>query len=178
MAAAESRYEDPIGSSPGGTRLAGKIALLVGAGQTPGLTVGNGRAAALLYAREGATVFCVDRDLDSAQETVAASRAEGGSATAFAADVTDEGDCAALVAGCADAHGRIDILHNNVGAGLAVGDAPVTEVAADAFDQVMAVNLRSMVATCQARASPALRAQRSGVILNLSSFAASYSNDP
>ncbi len=158
-------------------RLAGKIALLVGAGQTPGLTVGNGRAAALLYAREGATVFCVDRDLDSAQETVAAIRAEGGSATAFAADVTDEGACAALVAGCVDASmGEIDILHNNVGAGLALGDAPVTEVAADAFDQVMAVNLRSMVLTCK-HALPVLRAQRSGVILNLSSFAA-YSNYP
>ncbi|HVB04843.1 MAG TPA: SDR family NAD(P)-dependent oxidoreductase [Acidimicrobiales bacterium] len=176
MTAAVGPYDDPLGSAPGGSRLQGKVALLVGAGQTPGLSIGNGRAAAVLYAREGARLFCVDRDLDSASETAAAITAEGGEATAFRADVTREDEVAALVAGCVEHFGRIDILHNNVGAGLALGDAPVADVDSDAFDRVMAVNLRSMVITCK-HALPVLRAQRSGVILNISSFAA-YSNYP
>ena len=73
-------------------RLAGKVAIVVGAGQTPGETIGNGRATALLFAREGARVLAVDRDLDSAEETVAMIDAEGGEARAFEADVTSEAD--------------------------------------------------------------------------------------
>lgn len=176
MAPDEARYADPIATAPGAGRLEGKVALVVGAGQTPGLTVGNGRATSLLYAREGAKVFAVDRRLDSAEETVEMIRAEGGEATAFAADVTAESDVVAFVAACQAHYGRIDILHNNVGAGLALGDAPVTEVEVAAFDQVMAVNLRSMVLTCK-HTLPVMRAQRSGVIVNLSSFAA-YANYP
>ena len=176
MAPDEARYADPIATAPGAGRLEGKVALVVGAGQTPGLTVGNGRATSLLYAREGAKVFAVDRRLDSAEETVEMIRAEGGEATPFAADVTAESDVVAFVAACQAHYGRIDILHNNVGAGLALGDAPVTEVDVAAFDQVMAVNLRSMVLTCK-HTLPVMRAQRSGVIVNLSSFAA-YANYP
>lgn len=169
-------YDDPIGSTPGGTRLAGRTALVIGAGQTPGISIGNGRATSVLYAREGAALFLVDRDLASAEETAERIRAEGGEATAYAADVTDEGAVVAAVSAATERLGRIDILHNNVGAGLALGDAPVTEVTVDAFDTVMAVNLRSMVVTCK-HVLPLMRAQRSGVIVNLSSFAA-YSNYP
>ena len=78
-------------------RLAGKTAIVVGAGQTPGETVGNGRAIALLFAREGADVLCVDRVLERAQETVAMIEAEGGRAAAFAANIVRAEDCAAMV---------------------------------------------------------------------------------
>ncbi len=169
-------YLDPLGSAPGGSRLDGKIALVIGAGQTPGHAIGNGRAAAVLYAREGASVFCVDRDLQSAEDTVAAITNEGGDAAAFQADVTDESQIEAMVVGAIARYGRVDILHNNVGAGLAIGDAPVVDVDSDAFDRVMALNLRSMVITCK-HVLPLFRSQRSGVILNISSFAA-YSNYP
>jgi NAD(P)-dependent dehydrogenase (short-subunit alcohol dehydrogenase family) len=77
-------------------RLANKTAIIVGAGQTPGETIGNGRAMAILFAREGATVMCVDRRLDSAQETVAMIEAEGHKALAFEADITKPADCAAI----------------------------------------------------------------------------------
>ena len=84
--------EEPA-AAPGRGRLADKIAIVVGAGQTPGDTIGNGRATAILFAREGATVVAVDRDLASAQETVDRIRSEGGAAEAFEADATNERDC-------------------------------------------------------------------------------------
>ena len=79
-------------------RLAGKSAIVVGAGQTPGETIGNGRAIAMLFAREGADVLCVDRLIDRAQETVALIEAEGGRASAVAANITKATDCEAMVA--------------------------------------------------------------------------------
>src|SRR5450631_897502 len=96
-------------------RLEGKAGIVVGAGQTPGETIGNGRAAAVLFAREGAKVLGVDRDLVSAEETCAMIAREGGEASAFRADITVEADCAALVAEASARLGRLDILHNNVG---------------------------------------------------------------
>jgi NAD(P)-dependent dehydrogenase (short-subunit alcohol dehydrogenase family) len=72
-----------------GERLAGKVAIVVGAGQTPGDTIGNGRATAILFARQGARVVCVDRNIDSAAETVAQIEKEGGCAIAIAADATE-----------------------------------------------------------------------------------------
>ena len=95
-------------------RLDGKVALVIGAGQTAGDTIGNGRATALLFAREGARVVAVDRRLDSAEETVAMIASEGGSANACEADATREADCEALVSECLARHQRIDVLHNNV----------------------------------------------------------------
>jgi NAD(P)-dependent dehydrogenase (short-subunit alcohol dehydrogenase family) len=77
-------------------RLEGKTAIIVGAGQTPGETIGNGRAMAILFAREGAHVMCVDRRLDSAEETVKLIADEGGQAFAFEADVTNTLSCAAV----------------------------------------------------------------------------------
>src|ERR1700740_3524841 len=96
-------------------RLKDRIAIVVGAGQSPGEGVGNGRATALTFAREGAKVLCVDHNLKSAEETVALIGQNQGTAIAFRADVTKEAELKAMVA---DAHarwGRIDILHNNVG---------------------------------------------------------------
>jgi NAD(P)-dependent dehydrogenase (short-subunit alcohol dehydrogenase family) len=151
-------------------RVDGKVAIVVGAGQTPGATVGNGRAVALLLAREGAMVLAADRDLASAEETAEQIVAEGGEARPFRADVTSEADIAAMVAACVDAWGRVDIRHNNVGVSFAAGDAPVAEIEAEAFARVLAVNLQGMVLSCK-HVIPVMRAQGGGAIVNISSIA-------
>ncbi|MCX5915452.1 MAG: SDR family NAD(P)-dependent oxidoreductase, partial [Deltaproteobacteria bacterium] len=92
-------------------RLKNKVAMVIGAGQKPGPTLGNGRATAVLFAREGARVFAVDRNLDSAEETVGLIKKDGGEAVAFAADVTDESSLQAAVAACLERWQRIDVLH-------------------------------------------------------------------
>jgi NAD(P)-dependent dehydrogenase (short-subunit alcohol dehydrogenase family) len=153
----------------GRDRLADKIAVVIGGGQTPGETIGNGRATAVLFAREGARVVVVDRRLAAAEETVAQIRDEGGTASAWEADATREADCAALFAGCIEQHGRIDILHNNVGIGG--GDAGPAHVDLDAWDHILHVNLKSVIVPCK-HALPFLRRQRSGAIVNISSIAA------
>lgn len=154
-----------------GQRVAGKVAVVVGAGQTPGQTVGNGRATAVLLAREGATVVAVDRDLSAAEETVGVIAGEGGKAIALRADVTDEPSIQAMVAAVVERHGRIDILHNNVGVSIAGGDAPITEIDAEAFTRVTSINLQGMVLTCK-HVLPIMRKQGAGVITNISSIAA------
>src|SRR5271169_6879516 len=103
-------------------RLKGKFGIVVGAGQTPGDTIGNGRAAALLFAREGAKVMLVDRELKRAEETAALIAAAGGEARCIAGDWTRVADCKAYVESCVAAWGRVDFLHNNVGIGA--GDGP------------------------------------------------------
>ena len=152
-------------------RLKDKVAMVIGAGQRPGRTMGNGRATAVLFAREGARVLAVDRNLDSAEETVGLIRKEGGEAYAFAADVTDESSLQAAGAACLERWKRIDVLHYNVGISIAGGDAPVTEITAEAFDRIVAVNLRGMVMACK-HVLPVMRNQRSGVVINISSIAA------
>ena len=151
-------------------RVAGKVAVVVGAGQTPGQTIGNGRATAIVLAREGARVVAVDRNLASAEETVALIRAEGGEAMAFEADVTEEEAVRRLIAAVVDRYGTIDILHNNVGASIALGDAPATDITEAAFDRSFAVNLKSAWLTAK-HALPLLR-RRGGSIVNISSMAA------
>jgi len=149
-------------------RLDGKIAIVVGAGQTPGDTIGNGRATAILFAREGASVLAVDRDGDSALETVRQIREAGGTAEAFTADVTRSADCRALVERCVERFGRIDVLHQNVGIGA--GDSGAVHLSEETWDRIHSVNLKSMFLTCK-HALPVMRRQRSGVILNVSSIA-------
>src|SRR2546429_9090693 len=100
-----------------GERLHDKVAIVVGAGSTPGETMGNGRATAILFAREGARVLLVDRDGASAEETRQMIAGEGGEARSCVADVTSSDACARMAGACIDAWGRIDILHNNVGIG-------------------------------------------------------------
>jgi len=114
------------------TRLAVKKAIVVGAGQTPGETVGNGRATAMLFAREGAAVLCVDRDLARAEETAALIVAEGGEARAHAANIGIVAARVGRAAAALAALGRVDILHNNVGGGG--GDAPVEKSDPAMFD--------------------------------------------
>ena len=152
-------------------RLDDRIAMVVGAGQSPGETMGNGRATALLFAREGAKIVAVDRDLASAQETVALIRDEGGNATAVEADVKDEVSVKAAVEKCLRQHGSIDILHNNVGISLAGEDAEITDITVEAFDHCVAVNLRGMVLTCK-HTLPSMQKKGKGVIINISSLAA------
>lgn len=152
-------------------RLQDRVAMVVGAGQSPGETMGNGRATAIVFAREGAKVVAVDRDLASAEETVAMIHEKGGAAIAVAADVKDEAAVKAAVDATMAEHGRIDILHNNVGISIAGGDAEVTDITVEAFDHCVAVNLRGMVLACK-HALPPMREQGSGVIINISSLAA------
>lgn len=160
-------------------RLGNKTALIIGAGQAPGASdaIGNGRAAALVFAREGARVFCVDRYLEAAQETAEMIGAEGGEAVAVAAEVTDEEAVAAAVAACLDRWGRIDILHNNVGVSVEGGDAPLGDVSAEAFGRIMDVNLLGTMLTCK-HVLPAMRAQNGGAIVNISSASAYWTGHP
>src|ERR1017187_4822026 len=104
-------------------RLKDRVAIVVGAGQSPGEGMGNGRATALTFARECAKVLCVDHNLASAQETVDMIGAKGGTAVAFKADVTKVADLKAMAEETKARWGRIDILHNNVGVSLSGGDA-------------------------------------------------------
>jgi NAD(P)-dependent dehydrogenase (short-subunit alcohol dehydrogenase family) len=152
------------------SRLEGRVALVVGGGQTPGVTVGNGRATSVVFAREGARVIVADRTLEAAEETVKIIADEGGEAVAWEADVTDEDQIRAMIDGVVDRWGRIDILQNNVGVSLAGGDASITDITPEAFDRITDINLRGMVLTCK-HAVPVMRAQGSGVITNISSLA-------
>jgi len=151
-------------------RLHGKTAIVVGAGQSPGEGMGNGRATVIRFVQEGARVLAVDRELASAEETVALA-AKHGECAAFAADVTSESAIAAAIAAAEKRWGRIDILHNNVGVSVAGGDASPTEITVDAFDRIVAINLRGTVMACK-HVLPIMRRQRAGVIVNISSVAA------
>ena len=151
-------------------RVEGKAAIVVGGGQTPGQTIGNGRATAVVLAREGARMCVADRELASAEATVKMIRDEGGEAWAFEADITSEAAAARLVAAALERFGKLDILHNNVGASLALGDAVATELTEAAFQKSFEVNLKGMWLACK-HALPALR-QTGGSIVNISSMAA------
>jgi NAD(P)-dependent dehydrogenase (short-subunit alcohol dehydrogenase family) len=151
-------------------RLEGKRAVVVGAGQTPGETMGNGRATALLFAREGAKVVVVDRHEGSAQETASMIVDEGGDAHVVVADISSEDECRRLVSESLEAlGGRVDILHNNVGIGA--GDSTPHRLEADVWDRIMDVNLKAMWLTCK-HVVPVMREQGGGSIVNISSTAA------
>ena len=152
-------------------RLKDRIAIVVGAGQSPGEGMGNGRATAITFAREGARVLCVDRNPDSAQETVDMIASNGGAAAAFEADVTKESDVKAMVAETQSRWGRIDVLHNNVGVSLAGGDAELLAITEEAIDRCVAINLKSCIFAAK-YVIPIMRTQASGSIINISSMAA------
>ena len=147
-------------------RLKGKIAMVVGAGSIgPGW--GNGKATAVTFARQGAQVFCVDRNGAAARETVEIIQSEGGKALAFTADVSRAADVEAMVAACLKTYGRIDVLDNNVGI-ASMGS--VVSVAEDEWDRVFAVNLKSAYLAMK-HVIPAMARQGGGSIINISSIA-------
>lgn len=150
-------------------RFSGKSVLLMGGGQALGEGLGNGRAAALLFAREGARICVVDRDIASAQETEALIRAEGGEAFALRADVANASDVAAAVNAAVLRHGRIDILHNNVG--MNTGDGPTADLPEIVWRRILDINLTGAF-LCAREVVPLMRKQGGGVILNVSSIAA------
>jgi NAD(P)-dependent dehydrogenase (short-subunit alcohol dehydrogenase family) len=147
-------------------RLAGKVAIVTGAGSRgPGL--GNGKAAAILFAREGARVFCVDNVKERAEETVGAIRAEGGDAVAFAADVTRFADCQAMVEETVGRWGTVSVLHNNVGI---ESRKDLLDTSEEEWDRVMEVDLKSMFLATRA-AAPMMIQGGGGSIICVSSVA-------
>ena len=149
-------------------RLKDKVAIVVGAGQTPGETIGNGRATAIRFAREGARVLLVDKRVESAQETATMISKEGGEVSVLGADITVEHDCQAIAATCVERYGRIDILHNNVG--VSEGDAATVDLTEENWQRLMDINLKGMFLTCK-HVLPVMRAQKDGIIINISSMA-------
>ena len=152
-------------------RLKDRVAIVVGAGQSPGEGMGNGRATALTFAREGARVLCVDHNMASAQVTIEMIVAQGGTAIAFKADVTQTAELKAMAADALARWGRIDILHNNVGVSLAGGDAELLDFTEEALERCVAINLKSCIFAAK-QVIPIMRQQMSGAIINISSMAA------
>jgi NAD(P)-dependent dehydrogenase (short-subunit alcohol dehydrogenase family) len=150
-------------------RLEGKVAIVTGAGQTPGETIGNGRATAILLAREGSRVLLVDRDAGSAKETNEMIAAEGGESAEMVADVRSGEDCGAMVAMCVEKWRRVDILVNNVGVG-GMGDSGPVDLEEDEWRRIIDTNLTTMFLTCK-HVLPVMREQRAGSIVNISSIA-------
>lgn len=168
---AKSNRDQPMSN-----RLSNKTAIVFGAGQTPGPNIGNGRACAILYAREGASVACVDLDLAGAEETTRLIESEGGRAIALQADVTCEVDCLRAVEACTSAFGPIDILHNNVG-GAREDKMDPADLNEAIIDGAVALNLKSVVFASKA-VLPSMRERGSGCIINISSMAALCSGQP
>ena len=149
-----------------GDRLKDKVALVTGAGSSgPGW--GNGKATAVLFAREGARVCVIDINRNAVEETAKIIRDEGGECLVDQVDVTDAEQVAAVVAKCMDHWGRVDILHNNVGI-LDVG-GPV-DASLESWERVVSVNLTSMFLTCK-YVLPVMEAQGGGAIVNIASIA-------
>ena len=147
-------------------RLDGKVAIVVGAGSAgPGW--GNGKAAAVLFAREGARVLCADVNLEAAEETVAIIKGEGGEAIAVRADVSKHGDIEGMVRACVDAYGQVDVLDYNVGLAH-VGS--VVELPEADWDRVMDINLKGCFLSMK-HVIPLMEARGGGSIINISSVA-------
>lgn len=146
-------------------RLEGKTVLVTGAGSI-GAGWGNGKAAAVLYAREGAKVLAVDMNLAAAEETAGIIHGEGGQAAAFAGNVTSEESVKKMVSACVQAFGRIDVLHNNVGI---LKPGGVEDTTLEDWDLVMNVNTKAFFLPCK-HAIPQMLAQGGGAIVNISSI--------
>ncbi len=150
-------------------KLENRVCVVVGAGQTPGETIGNGRAAAITYAREGAKLLLVDHIEERVAETRSMLAEEGFEANILVADVTDEAGCRSISDEANALFGRIDVLHYNVG--KSQGDGEVANLALEGWSGIMTLNLTGYYLTCK-HALPPMREQRSGVIIGISSMAA------
>jgi len=150
-----------------GERLKDKVAIIIGAGAVgPGM--GNGKATAIVFAREGAKVLAVDINPEAAEETRRIIEQEGGECATLQADVAKASDCQKIVAACIEKFGRLDILDNNVALGSHGGPVEISE---ETWDRVMNVNLKSMFLTCK-YALPHMEKQGSGAIINIASIVA------
>lgn len=149
-------------------RLQGKVAIIVGAGQQPGESVGNGRATAERFAQEGASLLLVDIRPEWLADTVTAVNVCGNPVASVVADIRLEPDCAMVVKTCLERFGRVDILHNNVG--MSRGDKRTSDLLAETWDSLMELNLKGMFMTCK-HVLPHMVSQQCGCIINVSSTA-------
>ena len=148
-----------------GTRLAGKVAIVTGAGTVTDLA-GTGQAMAILFARHGAKVIVADMSETNARKTLDTIESEGGTASLFTVDVTKNAECKAMVDAAVERYGRLDILINNVGIGRG---GTAVEVSEEEWDLVLNVNLKSMMLTSK-HAIPTMIEGGGGAIINLSSI--------
>jgi NAD(P)-dependent dehydrogenase (short-subunit alcohol dehydrogenase family) len=146
-------------------RVFGKVAIVTGAGSI-GPGIGNGKASAIVYAREGASVMLVDYNLDAAVETKSWIDKEGGVCIPFKADVGNSSDCRDIIEECIKYFGQVDILHNNIGIEIPGG---IDEISEDSWDKVLNVNLKSMFLLCK-YALKYMDKQGNGSIINISSI--------
>jgi len=158
-------------------RLAGKTAIVIGAGQTPGVDIGNGRATAIRFAQEGARVLAADLNPESAQETLDMVGNPDLDGFAMRADTSSSDDMKAIIDAAMERWGRIDILHYNVGINVIGGPQTIDEITDSAFDKVNNVNLRGAVIACK-YVAPIMRAQGSGAINLVSSMSAIETRTP
>jgi len=149
-------------------RVEGKVAIVTGAGSTPGPGVGTGKATAIVLAREGARVLLVDLHPERAEETRSVIEEEGGTAEVFAADATKAADCEAMVRAAVDAFGTVDILVNNIGL-ASLGT--VVDLTEEQWDRALDVNLRTAFLASK-YAVPVMAAKGSGSIVNIASISA------
>ena len=155
-------------------RLKDKVAIVVGAGQQPGETIGNGRATAFRFAQEGAKVLLVDKNRDWVADTSRMIEEKGGICKILTADITEESNCKNIAQDCLTNFGKIDILHNNVG--RSEGDNETQAMDASIWDQLMEMNVKGMFMTCK-HVLPIMRNQKEGVIINISSIASICSHN-
>jgi NAD(P)-dependent dehydrogenase (short-subunit alcohol dehydrogenase family) len=149
-------------------RLEDKVAIVTGAGSTPGPGIGTGKASAVVMAREGARVLLVDLHPERAEETRTMIEAEGGTASVFAADVTSADQCEAMVAAAVEQFGTLDILVNNIGL-AALGT--VVDTTEEVWDRSLDINLRTVFLASK-YAVPMMAEKGSGSIVNVSSISA------
>jgi NAD(P)-dependent dehydrogenase (short-subunit alcohol dehydrogenase family) len=147
-------------------RLKGKVAIVTGAGSVAGSGVGNGKACAIVYAREGARVVAVDINPEAASQTQRIIESEGGICIVQTADVSRSEDCKRAVDACIEAFGRVDVLHNNVGITASGGPVDFDEAA---WDRMMNINVKSMFLMAKF-SLPHMERQGRGAIVNVSSI--------
>jgi NAD(P)-dependent dehydrogenase (short-subunit alcohol dehydrogenase family) len=151
-------------------RVEEKVAIVTGAGSTPGPGVGTGKASAIVLAREGARVMLVDIHPDRAEETKAIIETEGGTASVFEADVRRASDCEAMVRATVEAFGSLDILVNNIGV---ASFSDVTKCGEEEWDQTLDVSLRTAFLASKYTVRTMIEHGRGGAIVNVSSIVAS-----
>jgi NAD(P)-dependent dehydrogenase (short-subunit alcohol dehydrogenase family) len=153
------------------SRLQDKVAVIIGAGQSPGEEMGNGRATVIRFAQEGASILAVDRDEGSARQSLEMAGGDPGASAAFRADTSDSASLRAAIDAAMARWGRIDILHYNVGVSIMGGPQTLEEMEDEAFDRVNAINLRGAIMAAKF-AAPHMRLRRSGVVTLVSSITA------